>query len=114
VALRDASIVSVHKRRSSRDGLWLGSPTPLREVGTPLSSIVRAEALKAGYPSNPEMKVFGIEGSQPDEAVVCWTSWGGHSWPNSLEGALSAPSTLDFYHCNRVQKLADRWVVQVQ
>lgn len=113
--LEDANVISVEKRRSSRDGLWRGSSTPLQEAPAQLSSLIRSEALEAGFPSNPVVKVFTIDGGNGQEAVVCWTTFGMNSWPASLEGAIDAPSTLDFYHCNRVKKTApDRWIVQVQ
>lgn len=113
VVLFDANVISVQKRRSSSDGLWLGSLTSLQEAPPPLSSAIRGEALKAGFPPEPETKVFTVAGKH-DEAVVCWTTVGTASWPSSLEGALDAMSTYDFYHCNGVRKVADRWVVQVQ
>ena len=113
VVLRDAEVVSVQSRRSSRDGLWLAALTPLQEAPAPLSSTIRAEALNAGFPSKPQMKVFNVKGNQ-GAAVVCWTAVGTASWPNSLEGALDATSTYDFYHCNAVRKVGDRWIVQVR
>lgn len=112
--LEDANVISVQKRRSSRDGLWLGATRALREAPAPLSTVVKQEALKAGYPPQPVTKVFTTEGGVQDEAVACWTAWGMNSWPATSEG-VDAPSTLDFYHCNRVKMIApDRWIVQVQ
>ena len=113
VVLEDADVISVQRRRSSRDGLWLGSPTPLREAPAPVSTAILAEALKAGFPTAPEMKVFSVQGDQ-EMAVVCWTSVGTESWPNSLEGALDAKSTYDFYQCSPVRRVEDRWIVQVR
>lgn len=112
--LKDANVISVEKRRSSRDGLWLGTSTPLAEATAPLSKVVREEALRAGYPPNPVTKVFTTKGGAEEEVIVCWTAWGMNSWPATLQG-VDAPSTLDFYHCNRVKMIApDRWIVQVQ
>jgi hypothetical protein len=111
--LSDADVIATQQRRSSRDGLWLGAVTPLQEASAPLTAMIRSAALEAGFPAEPAMKVYNVKGD-PNTAVVCWTTVGTSSWPSSLEGAIYAKSTTDFYSCNKARKAADRWVVQVQ
>jgi hypothetical protein len=111
--LSGAEVIAVQRRRSSKDGLWLGGVTPLQEAPAPLTAVVRSEALNAGFPAEPEMKVYVVKGDA-NTAVVCWTTVGMSSWPTSLEGALYAKSTTDFHSCNKARKVADRWIIQVQ
>ncbi|MEO8454091.1 MAG: hypothetical protein ABI454_02930 [Sphingomicrobium sp.] len=110
VVLSDADVVSVQKRRSSSDGLWLGRVTALQPASSALAIVIGAEANHAGFPPAP-MKVFAVKGDA-GTAIVCWTTAGTTSWPSSLEGALSAKSTADFYGCNKARKVVDRWVIQ--
>jgi hypothetical protein len=108
--LYGAVVESVQNRRSSRDGLWLGGITPLGDAPQLESAALRAEALKAGFSANPAMKVFSVKGDLKT-MVVC-SSWG--SWPSSLEGAVEAPSTMDFYSCSEFRNVGGSWVPQVQ
>jgi hypothetical protein len=108
--LYGAVVESVQSRRSSGDGLWLGGVTPLRDAPQLESAALKAEALKAGFSANPAMKVFSVKGDLKT-MVVC-SSWG--SWPSSLEGAVEAPSTIDFYGCGEFRKVGASWVPQVQ
>ena len=111
--LYGAVVESVQHRRTSREGLWLGGAvTPLQEAAQPETAALRAEALKAGFPDNPPMKVFNVH-ADPATRVVCWTSFM-DSWPNSLEGAVDAQSTMDFYSCNEFKNVGGSWVPQVQ
>lgn len=113
VVLYDADVLSVSRRRSSRSGLWLGPRSPLTEVGEPTSNELRKAAYEAGFPDNPPFKAFATVGKDP-QYVACWTyADSPQSWPDTLEGALSAPSTMDFYHCYAARKVSDRWVIQV-
>ena len=111
--LRDADVLATRQRRSSRDGLWLGSVTSLQEAPPALTNLIRPEALKAGFPPEPPIKVYVVKGD-PETVVVCWTAVGADSWPTSLEGALDARSTVDLYRCNKARRIVDRWVIQIQ
>lgn len=110
--LHDADVISVSDRRASRDGLWIGRTTPLEEAPRPLADAIQAKAVEAGYRSKSPIKVFIIK-SDPQKAIVCWTA-AEASWPNTVEAALYAKSTTDFYSCNKVEKSATDWVIKVQ
>jgi hypothetical protein len=131
--LFDAHVIATRQRRKSRLGLWLGERTRLVPLASPDAAAVIAAAHKAGYPQQPahqeygaaiaaltrefgpSIKAFGIFG-QPGNAIVCSAPSGSGSdlWPDSLEGALYAPSINDYYHCNEVRRLKNEWIVQVR
>jgi len=116
VVLYDADVSSVQsRRRSSGEGLWLEAVTPLQDAAQSVAAAVRLEALKAGIPSTMPTKVFTVKGDAAT-ALACWTpgATSASSWPNSLEGALYAKSTLDFYNCNKFRMVGSRWIAQVQ
>ncbi|MGN6849903.1 MAG: hypothetical protein ACTHJK_10600 [Sphingomicrobium sp.] len=109
--LFDADVAAVQARHSSGDGLWLGRVTKLQEAPEPLAKEIVAQARSAGFPNGQPTKVFNVIGD-PNVAVVCWMP-AGNSWPTSLEAALYAKSTLDFYTCNEVHNAEGTWTVQV-
>lgn len=114
--LTNADVVSVTKRRANRDGIWLGSQSLLHELSGPTAKKMRWAALRAGFPDGPPVKAFATQGRSP-KSVVCWSSpaFGDAdpgTWPQSLEGALYARSTLDFYRCNEVRNVDGQLIVQ--
>jgi hypothetical protein len=72
VVLDNADVMSVDRRRSSREGLWLGKITPLKEMVSAPAIEIRPAALQAGFPRESPMKLFSVEGDQ-NVAVVYWT-----------------------------------------
>ncbi len=112
VALENAQIVSVGSRRASRIGLWLGDTSPLTEMTGPVPEEMKAAAAAAGLPHDA-LKVFQTPGKS-NWWLICRTDLDGQpgSWPGSVEGALYAKSTRDFYSCHAVRKVGDRMVVQ--
>lgn len=116
--LEDATVLSVIKRRAGASGLWIGETTKLFQIDEAAAKDFRATALRAGYPENPPIRAFRTGGPEP-RFVVCWSSlaFGEQdpgAWPSTLESALYAQSTLDFFECNEVRKVGDQMVVQVR
>jgi hypothetical protein len=110
--LEAAQVTKVGKRRSGREGLWLGPHTALAELTGPVAAKVTAAAYASGYPTGAPMKVFEIAGTSR-KFVVCWTSLDTAlgSWPSSLEGSY-APGKSDFYRCNSVVNTRGGFVLQ--
>lgn len=129
--LMDADVVRVIQRRSSNTGLWLEKRTRLTSLPAPIAQAVVAAAYKSGFPKgssenkppevaqalrqfDPQVRAFGVHG-QPNKAVACWSvATTNVAWPESLQGALWAPSINDYYRCYEVRKIAHEWVVQVE
>lgn len=114
VILYDANVVSVSKRRSSREGLWMQNPGGLIEVAKPLAAAVESAAYDAGFAEGPPTKVFRPQ--QGMQALIVCQSYRATDpagWPGSVAGAVYASSKSDFYRCNRVRNINGRWVVQV-
>ena len=114
--LSNARVLTVVKRRASKDGLWLGGYTPVIQVTGSTADQMKSAALRAGFPKNPSIRSFVTVAHSP-RFVVCWSSpaFGDSdpgAWPHSLEGALYARSTLDFYRCNEVVRVDRQLVVQ--
>lgn len=118
VVLKDASVVSVIKRRPGVAGLWKSDTSTLTEIGGVRAGELRSAAIRAGYPENPPIKAFATD--QPDpKIVVCWSPMGideqePGAWPTTLESALYAKSTLDFFECNEVRKVEGQLVIQAR
>ena len=112
--LAAAEVTAVGRRRSSREGLWLGPHTRLAELTGPIAAKVTAAAYAAGYPKGVPIKVFKIAGTSA-KFVACWTSLDGKpgSWPDSLEGSY-APGKSDFYRCNLVVETNGEAVLQAE
>lgn len=114
--LEDSTVVSVSKRRAGASGLWLSDTTKLVPIDGPEANQIREAAREAGYPKHPPIKAFATTGSEP-KFVVCWSSpaFGEHdpgAWPLTLESALFARSTLDFFQCNEVREVDGQMVLQ--
>jgi len=114
--LRDAEVITVRERRAGSAGLWLQGKSTLSEISGDEAIKLRSAAQLAGYPDGPPIKAFQSGGSDR-RTVVCWSPVGlddePGAWPTSLEGALYAKSTLDFFHCNEVKKVGGQLVLQV-
>lgn len=116
--LYDANVTSVHQRRASSEGLWLGNYSDLSEIIGPRASQLKNSAFSAGYPQTVPFKAFKTNAKE-NEFVVCWTAFGidnnsPGAWPSTLEGALYARSTRDFYRCNSAREVEGRMVVQAE
>lgn len=113
--LGDAEVISVLERRSGVVGLWLQNRTMLTEISDGDAIELKSAARRAGYAEGPPIKAFQAESSDR-RIIVCWSPVGVNdepgSWPGSLEGALYAKSTLDFFQCNEVKKVGGQFVVQ--
>lgn len=114
--LREAEVITVRERRAGSAGLWLQGRSTLTEISGDEAIKLRSAAQLAGYPDGPPIKAFESGGSDR-RTVVCWSPVGSNdepgAWPTSLEGALYAKSTLDFFHCNEVKKVGEQLVLQV-
>ena len=116
--LEDATVFSTIKRRSGAAGLWVGDTTNLLPLDEATSGQIKAAALQAGYPENPPIRAFRTVGTDA-RYVVCWSSPAFDerepgAWPTTLESALFAQSTLDFFECNEVRKVGNQIVLQVR
>lgn len=116
--LEDANVVSVTKRRAGAAGLWVTDTTKLTQINGAAAAELRSAALRAGYPENPPIRAFTTDGPE-QRTVVCWSSpaFGEQdpgAWPKTLESALYAKSTLDFFECNEVRKRDGQIVVQAR
>ena len=115
--LSEAEVIAVRERRTGSDGLWLQGRTTLTEISGDEAIKLRSAAQLAGYPEGPPIKAFQSGGSDR-RTVVCWSPIGTNdepgAWPTSLEGALYAKSTLDFFHCNEVKEVGEQLVLQVK
>lgn len=116
VVLEDSVVQSVTKRRAGASGLWIGETNKLVPLDQFTASSIETAARRSGYPDNPPIRAFTTSGSEP-RFVVCWSSpaFGEQdpgAWPSTLESALYARSTLDFFRCNEVRKVEGQMVVQ--
>lgn len=114
--LEDATVQSVTKRRAGASGLWLSETHRVVALEGSIASEIEAAARRSGFPDNPRIRSFKTKVSEP-RLVVCWSSpaFGEQdpgAWPSTLESALYARSTLDFFQCNEVRKLDGQMVVQ--
>ena len=114
--LRDATVESVTKRRAGASGLWVGETNKLFPLNGNMASEIEAAARRSGFPDNPRIRAFTTRGSDP-RLVVCRSSSAFDKqdpgvWPSTLESALYARSTLDFFRCNEVRKVDGQMVVQ--
>jgi len=116
VVLEDVVVNSVTKRRAGASGLWISETTKLVRVNGALASEIEASARRSGYQREVRIRTFATSGQEP-RFVVCSSSYDSGetvlgAWPATLESALYAPSTLDFFRCNEVQKVNGQMVVQ--
>ena len=116
--LKDATVASVIKRRAGASGLWVGKTSKLVPLDGPEASDIIAAARRAGYPENVTIKAFTTAGTEP-KLVVCWSSAASGEndpgeWPSTLESALYAQSTLDFFQCNALRKVDGQVVLQTR
>lgn len=115
--LDDAIVEKVIKRRDGASGLWLGETHILAPLNGALASTIEAAAHRAGYPGGTRIRSFATKEPQ-SRLVVCWSPSIFHenepgAMPKTLENALYARSTLDFFKCNDVRKIEGLMVVQV-
>lgn len=114
--LEDATVNRVTKRRAGASGLWITDTNKLVRLEGAIANEIVAAARRSGYPGNPPIRAFATSGSEP-RLVVCWSfpAFGEQdpgAWPLTLESALYARSTLDFFRCNEVRKADGQMVVQ--
>lgn len=116
VVLDNAEVVTVRERRPGVGGLWLQGNTMLTNISDEDAIELKLAAQRAGYPEGPPIRAFQSKG-EDRKIIVCWSPVGlddePGAWPASLEGALYAASTLDFFHCNEVKKVSGQFVLQV-
>jgi len=115
--LADAIVEKVAKRRDSASGLWLGETHILATLNGPVASAIQAAAYRSGYTNNTRITSFTTKEAHP-RLVVCWSPLIFHenepgAMPKTLESALYAQSTMDFFKCNEVRKIDGQMVVQV-
>lgn len=114
--LDDAKVVTVRERRPGFGGLWLQGRTKLTDISDEDAVELKLAARRSGYPEGPPIKAFQTKGADR-KIIVFWSPMGLNdepgAWPVSLEGALYAKSTLDFFHCNEVKKVGGQLVLQV-
>ena len=114
--LYEAEVPTVRERRAGSDGLWLQSRTMLTDIADEDASELKLAARLAGYPEAPPIRAYQTKGADR-RIIVCWSPVDLNdepgAWPTSLEGALYAKSTLDFFHCNEVKKVGGQLVLQV-
>lgn len=113
--LRDARVEKVTHRRRSRDGL-IRRPEPL--LAAPEKAARQVLALVPRDEPGAAYRVFAT----PDDpllkqsAVLCRAEPIGDEaaeWPTSWQGALTAPSTEDRYHCRAARLNATGWVLDI-
>lgn len=116
--LLDAQVVDVIERRSSAAGLWLGDTTKLTQIDEANTKPLKLAAIRAGFPDGVSIRAFSVETNE-DRKVVCWSPVGMSNsdlgaWPQTLESALYAQSTLDFFSCNEAKSIDGVFVLQVR
>jgi hypothetical protein len=114
--LTDATVSSVTKRRAGASGLWISNTNRLVPLSGGIASEMLATARQSGYSDKPLVRAFATSGPKR-RLVVCWSSpvfseQDRGKWPSTLESALYARSTLDFFRCNEVRRVSGRLVVQ--
>jgi hypothetical protein len=114
--LEDATVESVTKRRAGASGLWVGDTHKLFPLHGGIANEIEAAARRSGFPGNPPIRAFTTAGPGR-KLVVCWSSLSFDeqdpgAWPSTIESALYAPSTLDFFRCNEVRQVDGQMVVQ--
>ena len=116
--LYDATVQSVTKRRAGASGLWLTDTTKLTALSGDMAKEIEAAAHRSGYPDTQPVRVFTTGGGEPI-FVACGSfpasgKQNPGAWPLTLESALYARSTLDFFRCDEVRAVGGQMVVQAK
>jgi hypothetical protein len=114
--LKDAEVVSVRERQPGVSGIWLQGRSILTEISDRRAIELKSAAIRAGFPERQPIKAFQSEGAD-QRIIVCWSnavlSKEPGAWPTSLESALYAKATLDFFHCSEVKQIDGQMILQV-
>lgn len=118
VVLKDAIVDTVTQRRAGALGLWVNPPTAIASIGGETGARLERAGIDAGYPDTVPIRAFTTAGQEPI-VVVCWSPSvieenDPGKWPATLESALFARSTLDFFRCSRVREIDGRFVLQTE